>query len=200
MIVRWFINQSQLLFLSLGILGCLLTCGCSDSTHDYITFVLDEGTARFALELSKDYKVDRVNPGNDTGDPSEDFMAVTFVNKTKESTIIQIFGNKPSELIPNAQAAIERTETNASSWDDYQLIEKTELTINGVKAYRIDYKHNNIIPAIVGTSKPSLSIYREVNFDADGLRWMILMESDSSTAEEDKADFEHILETLKILD
>jgi len=40
---------------------------------------------------------------------------------------------------------------------------------------------------------------REVYFDYNGLIWRIDIRSDSTTAEEDKADFEHVLQTFKIL-
>jgi hypothetical protein len=41
---------------------------------------------------------------------------------------------------------------------------------------------------------------RCVYFDQGGLVWMIRVTSTEEVAEETKADFEHILETFKVLD
>lgn len=115
-------------------------------------------------------------------------------------TYILVAAVPPDELVPDAKAAIERAERLASSWADYELLDKYELTIDGMHTYRLDYQNRNIVPAIAGVSGPRIEVIREVRFDAKGYVWMIQIDSDSSTAEADKADFEHILETFQILD
>ena len=138
--------------------------------------------------------------------PSQgDIMYVTFtsplIKDANDRTTIDVIVEKPNELVPDAKTGIERSERNASSWADYKLLDKCELTVDGVQAYRIDYEHRNIVPAIAGVSnEPFIAVYRKVRFDANGFVWMIQMRSDSSTAEADLADFEHILETFQILD
>ena len=189
----------------LSILG-LAFSGCQNSdVNSYKTFTLDEGTIHFSLEYRTYYKVKEVKPGADTGDIVKDIMYLTLISPrvkaTRDHTYIDVITAKPNELVPDAKTGIERAERNASSWADYKLLDKYELTIDGVKAYRIDYQMRNIVPAIAGVSNiPFIEVTREVNFDANGFVWMIQMRSDSSTAEDDKVDFEHIIQTFRILE
>ncbi len=183
----------------------MIFSSCADTNvNSYKTFVLNEGTVHFSLEYRTYYRVDRVKPGDDTGLVSKDTMDFELISpkikQTNDYTRIEVIVEKPNTLLPDAKSAIERAERNASSWADYKLLDKYELTIDGVQAYRIDYQNINIIPAIAGVPGKPISVYREVHFDAKGFVWMIQMRSDSSTAEADKADFEHILQTFKILD
>ncbi|MBN1643307.1 MAG: hypothetical protein JW856_00580 [Dehalococcoidales bacterium] len=172
--------------------------------NSYNTYEMNEGTIHFSLEYRNYYKVEVVHPGNDTGNATKDIMYLYLISpkikQTNDYTRIKIIVGKPDDLTPDAKSAIERAERNAASWADYKLLDKYELTIDGVHAYRIDYQNRNIIPAIAGVSGPRIEVIREVDFDANGFSWMIQMSSDSSTAEADKADFEHILQTFKILD
>jgi len=185
---------------------CLVFNGCQDNNTDsYKTFVLDKGTVHFSLEYRTFYKVKEVKPGEDTGDVVRDIMYLTLVSPLMKGaydyTSIDVIADKPGYLLTDAKSAIERAERLASSWGDYKLLDKYELNIDGVKAYRIDYQHRNIVPALAGVSnEPAIEVYREVHFDANGFVWMIQMSSDSSTAEDDKADFEHIIQTFKILE
>ena len=189
----------------LSILG-LTFSGCQNSdVNSYKTFTLDEGTIHFSLEYRTYYKVKEVKPGADTGYIGKDIMVFTLISprvkETRDHTYINVIVDKPDELITDAKTGIERAERNASSWADYKLLDKYELTIDGVKAYRIDYQMRNIVPAIAGVSNiPFIEVTREVNFDANGFVWMIQMRSDSSTAEDDKVDFEHIIQTFRILE
>ena len=196
--------KKRIIIISILLLSCLLFTECQRGYNSYKTFILTEGTVHFSIEYRTYYKINEVHPGDNTGTVLKDIMYLTLISpKIKETgdyTYIDIIAEKPNELVPDAKSGIERAKRLAASWADYELLSEEEITIDGVKAYRIDYQNQNIIPAIAGTGGPVLSVYREVRFDANGLVWMIQMMSDSSTAEVDKSDFEYILETFEILD
>jgi len=173
--------------------------------NTYKTFVLATGTAHFSFEYPSNYKVEEVEPGENTGVPTQDIayvkLAGPLIKKIQYHTKIDVVADKPDDLIPDAKSIRERAERNAASWGDYKLLNKSETNIDGVQAYRFDYQNRNIIPAIAGISNEHfIEVYREVCFDAKGFVWIIQMRSDSSTAETDLADFEHVLLTFKILD
>ena len=182
------------------VLLCLACSGCRD-VNSYSTFTLKEGTVHFSLEYRNYFSIKEWKPWENK---PNDIMGLTLVSPkikgTGYYTHIDVLASKPDYLIPDAKSAIELAERNAASWADYKLLAKYELTTDGVQAYRIDYQNQNIIPAIAGIGGPGIEVVREVRFDAKGFGWMIQMTSDSSTAEADKADFEYILQTFKILD
>jgi hypothetical protein len=181
----------------------LLSLFCSCEGNDTLkTFSLTQGTACFSFEYRSFYKVKEYKPGEDTGIPTQDICYVSLngpVNRqTKDYTSIDVIIEAPDDLIPNAWSNRERAERNGSSWQKYKLLGKSELTINGYPAYRIDYMHINPIPISRNLPEPPVSVYREVYFEAKGFIWMIQMISDSSTSETEKADFDHILDTFKV--
>lgn len=192
-----------LLLVSVLLLLGTIFSGCRD-VNSYKTFVLNEGTVHFSFEYRTYYKIDEVKPGGNTGVSTKDLMYVTLISPriagTKDYTRIDIIVDKPDWLVPDAKSGIERAERNYSSWKYYKLLDKFDISIDGLHAYRLDNEMINIVPAIAGTGKPAIEVDRTVEFDAKGFVWFIQMTSDSSTAEADKADFEHILQTFKILD
>jgi hypothetical protein len=181
----------------------LSSCGNS-GVNTYKTYVFNEGILHFSLEYRAYYKVDWTKPAESTGYPTQQAMSFDLISpKIKginDYTYIKVLADKPDDLIPDAKSAMERAQRNASSWADYKLLDKSEITIDSLHAYRLDYQIRNVIGIIAGTSGPRISVYREVHFDAKGYVWLIQIRSDSTTAEADKADFEHILQTFKILD
>ena len=184
--------------------SAMLLSGCDNGdVNSYKTFILDEGAVHFSLEYRAYYKVDYLKPAEATGNLMQQAMSFVLISPKirgiNDYTYINVLADKPDELIPDAKSATERAERNASSWADYELLNKSETTIDGVQAYRLDYQNRNIVPAIAGDA-PRIQVIRQVRFEAKGYVWMIKIDSDSSTAEADEADFEHVLQTFQILD
>jgi hypothetical protein len=198
-------KKNSLFCALLILLLSLVLPGCQNrDVNSYKTFTLNEGAVHFSLEYRTYYKIDSLKPAEATGDLMQQSMFFTLISPkikgVNDYTYIHVVVDKPDEITPDAKSATERAERNASSWADYKLLDKYETTVDGVLAYRLDYQNRNIVPAIAGVSGPSIEVIREVAFDAKGYVWMIQIRSVSSTAEADKADFEHILQTFKILD
>ena len=198
-------NERIKSIINILVLGCLFFIGCQNvDVNSYKTFTLTDGNVHFSLEYRAYYKIKEVHPSFDTGTPSDAFMDFTLISpkikQTKDYTYIKVLVEKPGRLIPDAKSQTERAENNASSWANYKLLDKYMTTIDGIEAYRLDYQNQNIVPTLAGTGKPAIGVYRELHFDAKGFVWMIQMSSDSSTADADKADFEHVIQTFKVLD
>jgi hypothetical protein len=180
-----------LILIIVPLTGCRIA-----SNPDFKTFTMKDGLGNFTFEYTSLYQVKESYT-------QKDISAVTligpYIQEVKNYTTIKVLISPPSELIPGAESRIKRAERNASSFPDYMLIGKTELVIDNIQAYRIDYMERNLQPIDRGLSKPPIEVFREVYFDTKGLRWMLQMRSDSSTADADKPDFEHVLQSFKIL-
>jgi hypothetical protein len=180
-----------LMLLIVSLSGCRVA-----SNPDYMIFTMKDGLGNFTFEYSSRYEVKESYT-------QKDISAVTligpFIQEIKDYATIKILISPPDKLTPDAESRIKRAERNASSFPDYTLLEKSELEVDNVPAYRIDFMERNLQPIDRGLSKPPIEVFREVYFDTKGLRWMMQMRSDSSTADSDKPDFEHILQTFKIL-
>jgi hypothetical protein len=187
--------------LAIQIVLISLFCSC-EGNDTFKTFSLTQGTVHFSFEYRSFYKVKEYKPGEDTGIPTQDICYVKLVGPLNKQTVdytsIDVIVDAPDDLIPSAWSNRERAESNGSSWQKYKLLDKSELTVSGFPAYRIDYIHINPIPISRNTPEPLVSVYREVYFEAQGFVWMIQMISDSSTSETEKADFTHILDTFKV--
>jgi hypothetical protein len=171
--------------------------GCSIANNpDFKIFTMKDGLGNFTFEYASRYEVKESYT-------QKDISAITligpFIQEIRDYTSIQVIISPPDKLTPDAESRIRRAERNASSFPDFTLLEKSELAVDNVPAYRIDYMERNLQPIDRGLSKPPIEVFREVYFDTIGLRWMVQMRSDSSTADADKPDFEHILQTFKIL-
>jgi hypothetical protein len=187
------------------LLSCIIFVSCTpEDVNSFKTFTLKEGTVHFSFEYRAYYNIKEVEPGENTGVPTQDICSVTLVSplikEIHDYTTIDIIVVKPDNLIPDALSGIIRAEKNASSWTGYKLLDKSNPLIDNHTAYRIDYTDRNPIPALGGIKESFFEVIREVRFDSKGFRWMIQIKSDSSTAEADKSDFEHILQTFKVLD
>jgi len=161
---------------------------------------MKDGLADFTFEYSSIYKVIESGTWNKTSGVT---LNGPFNNEIKYNTSIDVTittPNGPDGPLTNAKDLTNHAEYLASSSMDYKLLNKSEFILEGVTAYRFDYMERDLTPIDRGLGKPPITIYREVRFDSQGLIWFIQMSSDSSTAESDKPDFEHVLETFKILD
>lgn len=83
-----------------------------------------------------------------------------------------------------------------------KLLDQSEITIDGVPADQIVFLANQD-PFFglrkIEKNKLFFLVQREVFFDYNGLIWEIGITSDSSTADVDKEDFEHVIKTFKFL-
>ncbi|MBN1190559.1 MAG: hypothetical protein JXA46_12465 [Dehalococcoidales bacterium] len=126
-----------ILILITTITGCI-----PEDTTTFKTFTLTEGTVHFSFEYRTYYKIKEVEPGENTGVPTQDIAYVIligpFIKEAKDYTSIHVIADTYDPLVPDAKSGIARAERNASSFPDYKLLYKTDLFVDDVPAYRID--------------------------------------------------------------
>lgn len=194
-----------LLFMVVLAVTCLMPFSCNNTgVSSYKTYVMDEGLVHFSLEYPANYLIDYVEYAESFTEKSRS-SAHFFIMGPKDRHVndyayISVGANLPDRLAPDAKSLHERAETKAESWKYYELIYKGEMIIDGISAYRLDYQNIDILPAIADDGNPGIEVMRRVDFDANGLVWTIYITSPLSTAEVDKAHFEHFLETFQILE
>jgi len=94
------------------------------------------------------------------------------------------------------------------SFEVFQVLERSSVNISGISAEQVVYAYDefsvrNPLPdaPLKGTPSGSSLIWvgRAIFFDHDGLVWFIRMKSIEEAAEKTKLDFEHLIETFRIL-
>jgi len=189
------IRRGLLLILLLTSLMLILP-GCNNS--EYRTFTFKRGV-NFTFEYPSHYKMNSMRSYVE----GKGAAGVTFFDKlsSKDSIYGFIFVTieDASEKYPNAKTAIEQIASNELKKD---ILERSTVIINGIPGELIVYSHKLgvIEERLPYESSKIIRINRTVYFDHSGLIWGIEIESDEDKAEQAKADFEHLLETFRILD
>jgi len=82
---------------------------------------------------------------------------------------------------------------------DFRLLERSTITIAGVKGERIAYSYSGFY--FSSEHAPQTGTAYKAYFDSKGLIWKLSLIADEyAAAERAKSDFEHLLETFRILD
>jgi len=93
-----------------------------------------------------------------------------------------------------ATVRIEELLLDEARWPHFKLLERTSVTVLDVHAELIAYEVDGFF---VG---PPMEYHAQISFDRDGLQWDIDAEADIDMAEVVRADFDHVVATLKILE
>ncbi len=93
-----------------------------------------------------------------------------------------------------AHVRVEGALRSWSRWSQFKLLERATTTVEGVPAEYIVYE---IDPPFPGWP---LEYHAEAYFDREGLQWWVKASTDVELAEAVRADFDHVLQTLKILE
>ena len=174
----------------------------------YELYSFEQGFAHFSFEKPKDYFLPEEN-GIKIQD--NDYEWLLFWRNLKLSPgigyaqSINILIIKISPEHPNASAEVESTIAEKKRrYHDFVLLERSFTSVDGIPAEQIVWSFG------AGSSSTSLpkatvitpTLVRDVYFEHDGFIWNIGVSSRplQNEAEQAKADFEHILQTFKILD
>jgi len=180
------------------LIAVIMSSGCSG----YKRFTLREGDAHFSFHYPKDYK-------NALTDIGSGYTWVTFERLLPDevqavswfTVTVDKAGTGRGEYT-DAKDALEYDISIRSKLDNYQLLERSPVSVAGVAGEQLIWSHFSFSPYIKGESpketKPMFS--RHVYFDHGGLIWGISMTSIEKMAEETEQYFEHLLETFRILD
>ena len=190
--------------------------GCSSHTStpstpsytSYTRFTLREGDAHFSFEYPESYEKIAI-------DLHSGYAMVWFIRSLVEEDWIiedsyfrvQVYeagqlGN------PDAEAALESEITRIATSELYRHFEirdRSSVSIAGVKGKQAIFTYyypEAPLPLDEGPflKLPAFLIVRCAYFDYNGFIWEIWLQSTEGLAKEDKAHFEHIIETFTILD
>ena len=201
---------------------CLLALMLS-SCGDYKRYTMHDGLAEFSFEYPAyylrpallEYPLEyRVSYGN----PAVDEAGIEFATMVKTGYGYSVGNDFHVETL-----SVDVYSTNAFIQDskdliefhldfyetdpfidffirDVRLLDRVPVTVAGFQGERIVYSYSRIPGTLRAEGPRYPSIAHEVSFDANGLVWSIISRADIEGAEKAEAGFEHLLETLKILD
>jgi hypothetical protein len=99
----------------------------------------------------------------------------------------------------SAADEIEEVLKDMAKWENFQLLERSPITVSGVEGELIVYLVDKLMPVPVEDGK-NLWYIRVAYFDYNDLTWEIEMKCNQDIQEEVMAYFNHIIETFKILE
>lgn len=190
-----------------------VTIGCNGKTTvsgdgDYLMQVERNKFCNFSFEYNKSY--DRAGP-HYVLDFKPPFMYITLLAPREFTEVVVPSGKDAvttatAEYVPgsieitvvkamesvntsnSAQEKIEAVLEDWSKWKGYALIARYPLEVAGIEGEFVEYS--------IGLEH-KCAVY----FDHNGLIWSVELNSkDSSNYSSAKADFDHVLQTFKILD
>lgn len=182
-----------------SILAALVASGCSTST--YKTFVFEHRTepnaqypveqvTHFSFDYPRDYRRISTYAKPDPVPP----IGVRFAKATGTFGIVRPtdtffgigIGWSPEQS--NASEAVNRLISGLGA--PSQVYERSSLVVAGITGEQVIYHDARM---------PNTPEAREVFFDYDGRVWNICICSTDGFAEQARLDFEHIIQTFKIL-
>jgi len=171
----------------------------------YRTFSYTQGVAHFKFEYPRD--LEKVDVSR-----TDKYSGVYFTREiVKDGWFdmdLYILVDKAPEL--DARSRLEKDITRLEeALKVSKVLERSPVVISGISGELVVstydlYSHRIPWPDPVFKGAPQgpelIEISREVYFDNNGFAWYIRMTSTEEVAEEAKADFEHVINTFKILD
>jgi hypothetical protein len=130
-----------------------------------------------------------------------------------DTGIITVVGNTGSSIISisisnykiyfgesySATEKIEAVLKGEAEWENFQLLERSPITVSGVEGELIVYLVDRLMPIPVEDGE-NLEYVRAVYFDYNDLTWEIEMQCNQDIQEEVTAYFNHVIETFEILE
>lgn len=181
----------------------LMTSGCSGA-DGYKTFTIGEGIAKFSFDYSSRYKVKEYYAHDNI---TAVHIRGPFNKEANDYTLIDVIVVPTTSFYPDAESAINDLirKRSGDSVFEFKVLEQGDLMVAGIPAKFIVYQERDLTRAIADmyadndSKKTAYEVCREIDFVYNDLLWIISIDSDVSTAEADKANFEHVLQTFKIL-
>jgi len=193
-----------------------------DSCQEYKTFTLEEkeeGKARFSFQYPACYENNTAYIYAGILYLETDYPDVSFTRYSPEeswTSWLLVYVYDPGSSMrdrpdwgdsTDIETVIEADISHLTTkHDSFQLLERSSISVDGIPAEQIicyyvyselDFFHVGNVGTI---EYPTPLVSRMTYFAYDGLIWKIWLASVEDTAEADKAVFEHILKTFKILD
>jgi hypothetical protein len=188
--------MKKLCLLLLVIIAASLSCNSASTPAKaaYTTYTAAKGLARFSFEYPADYKVMSFETN-----PESSVLTLTgpAVKGTPYTAALTVTIRTTDSYIPDAESAFLMTLLDAKNEQDFKLLEQSYVQVAGIQAQLLRFSVRN--PTSAGATENRTDVFSEAYFDYHDFVWNIETISDSSTAGTDKAVFDRILQTFKIL-
>jgi hypothetical protein len=184
------------------VIGALVVCtGCNKyhvmDNNSHKTFVMNRGVAKFSFDFSPKYRVTGAVVESTCSDIT---LRGPELDQAGNSTVFSASVCKT--VYQDYQSSIETLLSMVKGGPDFKLLERSSVTISGEQGEELVYYSLQAITneAIAEGIQPVHMITRHLEFMQNGLSWALDISSLESSVEEDKANYEQIVRTFKILD
>ena len=169
----------------------------------YKSFLWEKKSPHFTFEYPSDYRVDEANYSEiyQTG-------SVSLIGPHDTRIHVQYFvpdENEKDNFFRDAKSRVDYLLERIERFGDTDLLEQSNVTISGIPGILLVTREIDYVRGIAGiekhitfTARP-MDICREVDFDYNDQIWFITIDSIEVFAENDKPDFDHLIETFQIL-
>lgn len=196
------------------------------SPEGYISLTVDNELAHYFIEYPAYY--DRAGPRLDMDwlapftsvellapkkhrdiiipDPPKNKVKTVSAEYVPASILVYIFDPSKNDYFSYSHASgeyilhsytsktfAENVLSGEAKWEHFKLMERSPVMVSGIEGEMIVYETDW---SLFGTK---LQYVRMVLFDYDGLIWRITGKAEMELVDQMKADFDHVLETFKIL-
>jgi hypothetical protein len=202
--------------LALLLIGMLAFSGCPPASG-YKKFEMRAIICHYSLEYPSHYRVTKKFPGNNAdnyssfalrGTPLKTSIAIpdasfgtSKIGEVVIYTSIEIFVYDARDRSGTAEIDFENLLRSWSRWSHFELLERSSITVSGIPAQKFSCFMNRILPSPgYGQGEPPLDFISVIYFDYGGLIWYLSVKSDRSVSGSAADDFEHIVQTFKILE
>jgi hypothetical protein len=194
------IRRGLLLILLLASLMVILP-GCGG----YREFIFREDNAHFSFEYPASYSKPYVDM---TGLPElvsgETHRLIQDGEKVSVFSVMGFVILNPEYYSTNVSALLEkdlREYESGFNYLEFKLLERSQISVSGIQGEQIIFSHMWKPEGYIGQKgEPYPWRGRTVYFYSNGAIWEYYLDSPLSTADQANADFEHILQTFKILE
>ena len=198
------------------VLAGIILAGSHFLGDGYTSLIMKQGIAHFSFEYPEQYKGywwSKFYGWRNDPDAAYDATKVLLIGRSHRSTLpqrpyISIYVS-PSEPYETSAKNVAKRRLRFINDPNFQLLGENIVTISGEEGYKVvDIR----TPAFYGTFFPigqdppppppeaTPGVMRQVFFISGDLLWEIRMFSPQDIAEATEAEFDHILQTFKILD
>jgi hypothetical protein len=183
----------SLLVLTL-LLMFLIPVSCSINSNGYQKAIITKGGVRLSFEYPLSYQDTNKTLNSNLLKHSFLLKRVDANNTSDNSdTKFTLFIINPSEFRPDAKAEIDEYQKTVESTNPsvkYKLLERSKINVAGVEGEMISYSATYEIP----------QFFIVVFFDYKGMRWNLNFDALDTVSENVKAEFDHIIRSIKFLD
>jgi hypothetical protein len=198
----------------------VLIASCAISRSGYRTITINNEICHYSIECSRYYK--KVGPYIDRT-PEPNWISLQLLAPTKKEraeiiqpsdgkietviaryipasiTIFTVVADGVPYMVDTSRERLELTLEKEENWRNFKLLERSAVVVSGVEGEMIVYLTDKLGMFNAGENTKNLEYGKVIYFDHNGLIWEMKASCDQNMSEQVKADFDHIIQTFKIL-